>query len=87
MNYFTLYVNGKQIPSGSLHLDTAHEKGSVMAYRTLFEGSGNRHENTGLQISHASIINRYIILLIDLTPDNGSSVGHTSQSDSCNIRI
>ena len=48
MTYLTLYLNGKQIPSGGLHLDTAREKGSVMAYRTLVEGSGIRHSNKGL---------------------------------------
>ncbi len=63
MTYFTLYVNGKQIPSGGLHLETAREKGSVMAYRTLFEGSGIRHSNSGLQISHASFVNVYFMLL------------------------
>ncbi len=50
---FSLYVYCKQIPIGSLHLNTDNEKGSVMAYRTLFEGSGIRHSNAGLQISHA----------------------------------
>ena len=54
MTYFTLYVNGKEIPSGGLHLDAAREKGSVMENRKILEGSGIRHSNTGLQISHAS---------------------------------
>ena len=87
MNYFTLYFNGKQIHGGDLHLDTACEKGSLMAYRTLFELSGIRHSNTRLQISHASFINGYFILLFDLTPDNVASEGHTSHPDSGNIRI
>ena len=87
MTYFTLYVNGGQIPSGGLHVDTAHEKGSVMAYRTLFEGSGIRHSNSGLQISHASFVNGYFMLLFDLTPRQGASEGHTSHPDSGNIRI
>ena len=87
MNYFKLYVNGKQIPSGGLHMDNDHEKGSVMEYRTLFEGSGVRHSNAGLQISHALFINGYLMLLFDLTPDQGASEGHTSHPDSGNIRI
>ena len=78
MTYLTLYLNGKQIPSGGLHLDTAREKESVMAYRTLFEGSGIRHSNTGLHISHASFVNGYFMLLFE---------GHTSHPDSGNIRI
>jgi hypothetical protein len=35
-NYFSLYVNGKQTPSGGLHLDMGHEKISVMGYWTIF---------------------------------------------------
>ncbi len=68
MTFFTLYVNGKQIPSGGLRLDIEREKGSVMAYRTIFEGSGIRHSNSGLQISHASFLNGYSMLVFDLTP-------------------
>ena len=87
MTFFTLFVNGKQKPSGGLNLDTACEKGSVMAHRTLFEGSGIRHSNAGLQISHASFVNGYFMILFDLTPDNGVSEGHTSHPDSGNTRI
>jgi hypothetical protein len=31
LNYFALYVKGKQIPSGGLTMDMGHEKTSVMA--------------------------------------------------------
>jgi len=40
---FVMYVNGRQIPSGSLSIDTSHEKPTVMGYKTLFEGSGIHH--------------------------------------------
>ena len=82
-----MYVKGKHIPNGGLHLDTAHEKGSVMAYRTLFEGTGIRHSNTGLQIWNTTFVNRYSMLQFYLTPDHGASEGHTSHPDSSNIRI
>jgi hypothetical protein len=52
LNYFSLYVNGKQIPSGGLHLNKHHENTSVMGYGTLFEASGIHHSNDGLQIRH-----------------------------------
>ena len=86
MDYFSLYVNGKQIPSGGLHLNTDKEKTSVMAYRTLFEESGIRHSNAGLQISHAMYVNGYFMVHYGLTPDHGASDGHTSHADSVNIR-
>ena len=82
-----MYVNAKQIHSGGLHLNTDHEKGSVMAYRTLLVGTGIRHSNAGLQISQAMYVNGYFMLLFDLTPDHGASEGHTSRSDSGNIKI
>ena len=62
--YFKLYVNGIQLPSGGLHLDIACEKGSVMAYRALFEGSAHSSLELGTsdigsivreRIFHASV--------------------------------
>jgi hypothetical protein len=87
MNYFALYVSGKQIPSGGLHLNMGHEKTSVMGYRTLFEASGIHHSNAGLQITHDMYIAGYFMLLFDLTPDKAASEGHTTQHDSGNVRI
>ena len=52
LNHFTLYYNGRQIPSEGLALDMSHEKTSVLAYNTLFEGSGIPHSNAWLQVTH-----------------------------------
>ena len=87
IRYFPLYVNGKQIPSGALHLDTGHAKTSVMAYRMLFDASGIHQSNSGLQITNDIYIAGYFMLLFDLTLDRGASEGHTSLPDSGNIRI
>jgi hypothetical protein len=54
------------MPSEGLSLDMDHERTSVMGYRTLFEGSGIYHSNTGLQITHDMYINGYFMLLFDL---------------------
>ena len=62
-------------------------KKHVIAYNTLFEGSGIHHSNSGLQITHDMYINGYFMLLFDLTPDLAVSEGHTSPVDSGNIRI
>jgi len=37
LNHFTLYYNGRPIPSEGLPLDVSHKKTSVLAYNTLFE--------------------------------------------------
>jgi hypothetical protein len=42
-----------------------------MGYRTLFQGSGIHHSNTGLKITHEMYINGYFMLFFDLTPDRG----------------
>ena len=51
---------------------------SVMGYRTLYEGFGIYHSNTGLLITHDMYINGYLMLLFDLTPDRGASDALTS---------
>jgi hypothetical protein len=70
---FALYFNGKQIPSDGLSINMDHEKTSVMGYRFLFEASGIRHSNMGLQITHDMYTTGYFILLFDLTPDHGAA--------------
>jgi hypothetical protein len=68
-------------------MDMGHEKSSVLAYNTLFEGSGILHSNAGLQITHDMYINRYFMLLFDLTPDRAASEGHVSHPDNGVVRI
>ena len=80
-------MNGKQIPAEGLSLGMDHEKTSVMGYRTLFEGSGIHHSNSGLQITHDMYITGFFMLLFDLTPNRGASEGHTSHPDNGNIRV
>jgi hypothetical protein len=58
-----------------------------VAYRTLFEGSGIHHSNTGLQITPDTYLNSCFVLLFDSTPDRASSDSHTSNPDNGNIKI
>jgi hypothetical protein len=82
---FTMYANGRQIPSESLSLGISHEKTSVRGYVTLFEGIGIHHSNSGLQITHDMYINVFMIVY-DLTPDMAASEGYASPPSS-DIRI
>ena len=75
---FTMYVNGRQIPSESLSLNMGHEKTSFKGYATLFEGIGIHHSNSGLQITHDMYINGFFIIVYDLTPDLAASEAHAS---------
>jgi len=63
------------------------EKTSLKGYRTIFELSDIRHSNEGLQITHDVYINGYFMFVFDLTPDRGTSEGHTSHPDNGNIRV
>ena len=87
LSNFAVFVNGKQFPNEGLSLGMDHEKTSVMGYKTLFEGSGIHHSNSGLQITHDMYRGGYFMLLFDLTPDRGASEGHLSHPDNGNIRI
>jgi hypothetical protein len=58
-----------------------------MGNRTLFEGSGIHHSNTGLQITPAVYINGYFMLVYDLTPDLAASEGHASDSVHGHVRL
>jgi len=84
---FSLSVNGKQYPNEGLSMGMDHEKTSVMGYRTLFEGCGIHHSNTGHQITHNMFVNGYFMLLFDLTPEQGASEAHTSHPEQGNIRV
>jgi hypothetical protein len=87
LNHFTMYYNGRPIPSEGLLLDMSHEKTSVLAYNTLFQGSGIRHSNAGLQVTHRMFIAGYFMLLFYLTPDRAASEGHISLLDQYNRRV
>jgi len=87
LSSFALNVNGRQVPTEGLSLGMDHEKTLVIGYRTLFEGSGIHHSNSGLQITHDMYINSYFMLLFDLTRDRAASQGHTSHPDNGNIRV
>jgi hypothetical protein len=87
MSVFSLYVNGKRVPSEDLTVDMDHEKTSVMGDRTLFEGSGIHLSISGVQIKHDIYINNFFMLIFDLTPDRRASEANTSLPDNDNIRI
>ena len=87
LNNFLMYVNGWQVPSEGLSLNTANTKITTMAYQTFFCCLGIHHANMDIQITHELYRKSYFMLLFDLTPDHSGSGGHTSLPDNGNIRI
>ena len=68
-------------------MDMGQKKTSVLINNTLFEGSGIRHSNAGLKVTHPMIIAGYFMLLFDLTTDLTASEGLISLPDQGNIRL
>jgi len=58
----------------------SNEKTSVIGYRTLFEGSGIHHSNSGLRITPKMFTKGFFMLVFELTPDLTASEGHASDS-------
>ena len=94
LNHFMMYVNGWQLPSESLSLNTASEITCTFAYQTLFSGLGIHHGNTGVQITPDHFMKGSFIFAFDLTPDSGTSDGHiifpktiASESHSISTRL
>jgi len=84
---YAMFVNGRQVPKETLTFGTGHEKISVVAYKTLFDGSEIHHSKSGLQETHDMFINGYFMLLFDLTPDLAASEGHASLAENGTIHI
>jgi hypothetical protein len=81
-----MYVNGRQVTSEGLYLNTAGAKTCTTAYQTLFTSLGIHH-NTSIQITPTQFIKGSFMLIFDLTPDGCASDGHSCFPDNGNIRI
>jgi len=85
--HFTLFFNGRPILSKGFPLDMGHEKTSFSTYNTLFEGSGIRHSNSRLQVTHRMFIAGYLILMFGLKTGRSASEGQISFPEQGNIRL
>lgn len=87
LNYFVVYVNGRQVPSEGLSPNKVDTQTCTTTYQTLFCGLGIHHGKTGIYITPTQFIKGIFILNFDLTADGCNSDGHTSLPDNGNIRI
>ncbi|XP_054290310.1 uncharacterized protein F54H12.2-like [Macrosteles quadrilineatus] len=70
VNFFSLYVDGVQIPSKPLQPEYSENKElSVMAYHTLFSGTGIHFLNMGNSITRSDYSQGNCLMAFDLTPD------------------
>jgi hypothetical protein len=73
-----MYVNGRQVPSEGLSLNTVSAKTCTMTYQTLFSGFGIHHGNTGIHITTAQFMKVSFMIVFDLTADGCASDCHIS---------
>ncbi len=88
-NFFSLYVDGEQIPTKPLqpHYEAGKEM-SVLAYHTLFTGTGVHFSNSGNSISREDYSSGYCLMSFDLTPDlSASETSHWNLVRNGNVRI
>lgn len=78
INYFSLYVDGTQIPSRPLQpVFSKEEPLYVEAFQTLFSGTGIHFLNEGNSISRDDYSKGYTLFAFDLTPDlSAHCAGH-----------
>lgn len=78
INFFSLYVDGVQIPSRPLQPNFTKDASLyVEAYHTLFSGTGIHFLNEGNSISRNDYAEGYTLFAFDLTPDlSAHCAGH-----------
>lgn len=78
INFFSLYVDGTQIPSRPLQpAFSVEEPLYIEAYQTLFSGTGIHFLNEGNSISRDDYFKGYTLFAFDLTPDlSANCAGH-----------
>jgi hypothetical protein len=88
-NYFSLYVDGEQVPSKPLqpHFEANNNK-FVMAYHSLFSGTGIQFKDAGTVISREDYNQGYCLMAFDLTPDlSASETSHWNLVRNGSIRM
>jgi hypothetical protein len=89
INYFALYINGKQYPGEPIEIDFSAENDiTARAYSTLFTSTGILKSPQGIQISKSMYKNGYFMLAFDLTADtSNNSAACTSLTEQGTIRM
>lgn len=76
LNFLSLYADGHQIPSKPLQPDFETNQLYVMAYHTLFSGTGIHFQDEGNDISREDYANGFCLYCFDLTADQSAHAGH-----------
>ncbi|KAF2883071.1 hypothetical protein ILUMI_23104 [Ignelater luminosus] len=89
-NYFSLYIDGQQMPSKPLQPSFTQFGKFVRSYHTLFSGTGIHFLNDGNNISRSEYSQGYCLWAFDLTPDlsaNASTHWNLVKNGSLRIEV
>lgn len=88
INYISLYVDGQQIPSKPLQPDFTSASSFVMAYDSMFSGTGIHFMNEGNGIDRESYANGNCLMAFDLSHDlSANSNSHWNLTRRGSLRI
>lgn len=90
MNYFALYMDGEQVPMKALQpvFSPAGQESYVLAYHTLYSGTGIHFSDKGNGINRYDFNRGYALLAFDLTPDlSANETSHWNLLRNGNLRI
>jgi len=86
LNYLSLYVDSKQIPSKPLTPDFDNHE-YIEAYHTLFSGTGIHFRDEGNDISRADYPDGYCFFVFDLTSDMSANEGYWNLQRQGTVRL
>jgi uncharacterized membrane protein len=69
-----MYVNGREVPSEGMSLNTADSKTCTMDFQALFSGLGIHHGNTGIQMTTSQFMKESFTLIFDHHPSQMAAI-------------
>jgi len=88
VNFFSLYIDGRQVPSKPLQPDYDGNKQFVHAYHTLFSGTGIHFLNEGNGLPRDEYANGNCLMAFDLTTDlSANTLSHWNLIRQGSLRI
>lgn len=86
LNFASMYVDGQQVPAKPLQPDFDNKQ-YIMAYHTLYSGTGIHFKDEGNNISREEYPDGYFLLAFDLTPDLSASSDHWCLQRNGSLRV
>lgn len=88
INFFSLYIDGRQLPSKPLQPDHTGKNQFVHSYHTLFSGTGLHFMNDGNNIPREDYALGNCLMAFDLTPDlSANTLSHWNLVRHGSLRI